>query len=148
MGISSNPSRGFSLIELLIVVTIILIISTIAVPSLLRARQATNEAASAANMKSINIAQNAYVSTWHVFATMSQLVDDGLLDTRFQGNLSGYQFAISVTNNQMDFTATATAVSTTTGRYDYYSSVDFVVRYTTLASRAPSGQAGLPVTGQ
>ena len=132
----------------MIVVAIILIVTTIAVPSLLRARQATNEAASAANMKSINIAENDYMSTRHAFATMSELVGDGLLDTRFQANLSGYQFAISVTNNQMDFTSTATAVSPTTGRYDYYSGVDYVVRYTTLAGRAPSGQAGLPVTGQ
>lgn len=148
MRLSSNTPRGFSLLELLIVVAIILIIAMIAVPSLLRSRQAANESAAAANMKSINIAQNAYMATWHVFATMTQLVGDGLLDTRFQGNLSGYQFGIAVTGNQMDYTATATAVNTTTGRFDYYSATDFVVRYTTLAGRAPSGMAGLPVVGQ
>ena len=144
MRISSKASRGFSLLELLIVVAIILIIATIAVPSLLRSRQAANESAGAANMRSINVAQNAYLSTYHQYAAMTTLIADGLLDERFLGALSGYQFSIAL-NGTLDFTSTATAVNASTGRYDYYSSPDYVVRYTSVASRAPAGQAGLPV---
>jgi type IV pilus assembly protein PilA len=57
-------SRGFSLIELLIVVAIILIIAAIAIPQLLRARMAANEAAAAATVRTITTASMAYSSTW------------------------------------------------------------------------------------
>jgi prepilin-type N-terminal cleavage/methylation domain-containing protein len=48
--------RGFSLIELLIVVAIILIIAAIAIPSMLRSRLAANQAAAAANLRTISTA--------------------------------------------------------------------------------------------
>ncbi len=53
-------NRGFSLIELLIVVAIILIIAAIAIPSLLRAKIASDEASAAAAIRSINTAEFAY----------------------------------------------------------------------------------------
>ena len=56
-------SRGFSLLELLIVVAIILIIATIAIPSLLRSRQAANESASVANVRTVNTAEVTYLSS-------------------------------------------------------------------------------------
>ncbi len=52
--------RGFSLIELLIVVAIILIIAAIAIPNLMRARMSANEAGAAASVRAINTAQYAY----------------------------------------------------------------------------------------
>jgi type IV pilus assembly protein PilA len=55
---------GFSLIELLIVVAIILIIAAIAIPQLLRARIAANEAAAAETVRTITTASMAYSSTW------------------------------------------------------------------------------------
>ncbi len=145
MGDLMKTDRGFSLLELLIVVAIILIIATIAVPSLLRSRQAANESAAASNLKAINVAQNVYQITNQAYGTMSELISDGLLDTRFQGTTSGYQFGVSVSTDRLDYTITATAVNTTTGRWDYYSTPEYVIRFTTEATRAPAGQAGLPV---
>ncbi|MFQ5662551.1 MAG: prepilin-type N-terminal cleavage/methylation domain-containing protein [Terriglobia bacterium] len=56
--------RGFSLIELLIVVAIILIIAAIAVPNFMRSRMAANESAAVTYLRAINTASVAYSSTY------------------------------------------------------------------------------------
>jgi len=57
-------NRGFSLIELLIVVGIILVIAAIAIPNLMRARIAANESAAASQLRTLNTAQIAYVTQY------------------------------------------------------------------------------------
>src|SRR5262245_46878102 len=59
-----KSNRGFSLLELLIVVAIILIIATIAIPSLLRSRQAAQESSAVAQLRTINTAQVTYLSSY------------------------------------------------------------------------------------
>jgi type IV pilus assembly protein PilA len=61
--------KGFSLIELLIVVAIILIIAAIAIPNLLRARIAANEASAVASLRTINTASITYNSNYNNYAT-------------------------------------------------------------------------------
>ena len=59
-----RKQNGFSLLELVIVVTIILIISAIAIPNLLRSRMAANEAAAVGTLRTVNSSGVAYSSNW------------------------------------------------------------------------------------
>jgi len=56
--------KGFSLIELLIVVAIVLIIAAIAIPNLLRARMAANDSSAAGSIHAISVAEVAYFGSY------------------------------------------------------------------------------------
>ncbi len=142
---TKTKDQGFSLLELLIVVAIILIIATIAIPSLLRSRQAANESAAVASTRTITTAQVTYLSSsGGSYGTIAQLVSSGLLDTGFNGTKGGYNY--SITSSGTDYTIFAEPASTNNGRYGYYSTPDGVVRYSTVTTLAPSAaQAGTAV---
>jgi len=139
-------SKGFSLLELLIVVAIILIIATIAIPSLLRSRQAANESAAVANLRTINTAQVTYLSSAAgKYGDLPDLIAAKLLDDTFTGTKAGYNYTVTSDATSSGYTAEAVPVSSRTGRYGYYSVPDAVVRYSTNASLAPAGQSGRSV---
>lgn len=69
--------KGFSLIELLIVVAIILIIAAIAIPSLIRAKISANESSAAASIRQISTAQVAYAASYPVIGYAASLATLG-----------------------------------------------------------------------
>ena len=100
-----NKQKGFSLIELLIVVAIILIIAAIAIPNLLRSKMAANEASAVGSMRTLNTAAVTYSTTYGGYpsaltklgpaspatSTSADLVDSVLAG----GTKSGYSFSWS-----------------------------------------------------
>jgi len=99
--------KGFSLIELLIVVAIILIISAIAIPSYMRSRMQANEASAVGSVRMINTSAITYSSTYVNVGFPANMADMGganpcsatsttaciLEDAIAQGTKSGYAFA-------------------------------------------------------
>lgn len=74
-----------------------LMVATVAIPSLLRSRQAANEASAVANLRTIVAAESAYSSSSRGnYADLPTLVRSGLLDSRFTPAVSGYQYTITV----------------------------------------------------
>jgi type IV pilus assembly protein PilA len=140
---------GFSLIELLIVVAIILVIAAIAIPNLLRARMSANESSAASGVRAITVAEVAYYNTYPTIGYAVQLsnlgrpagcipsaataceLDDAIANAGPNGH-SGYQFAATgIPNGGLngDFVAGGTPLgANSTGTRDFCAVTDAVLR--------------------
>jgi type IV pilus assembly protein PilA len=152
-----RDSQGFSLIELLIVVAIILIIAAIAIPNLLKSKMAANQASAVASLRTICTDEITYSSTYNVgySSTLAQLgppasgnatsTAAGLLDSVLaSGTKSGYTFGYTAgaadpsgRTNTYSITASPLVVGTT-GQNFYFSDDSNVIRVNTSKTASAS----------
>ena len=114
-----NRQKGFSLIELLIVVAIILIIAAIAIPNLLRAKIAANQASAVGSLRTLNTACIAFSTSYGQFpAALTNLGPVGsgtasstsadLIDSVLSaGQKSGYTFTFTAGSANQSYSITA-----------------------------------------
>jgi prepilin-type N-terminal cleavage/methylation domain-containing protein len=158
----SKPSSGFSLIELLIVVAIILVIAAIAIPNFLKSKMRANETSAVASLRVIVTAQATYQSTYdRGFApdmdalgppapgTQASAAAADLIDAVLASKIkSGYSFVYAANDSDGDgkmdsYTVNANPVSPgQTGDKYFYADQKGVIRY---ALGGPAGPTSDPV---
>jgi type IV pilus assembly protein PilA len=143
-----KKQKGFSLIELLIVVAIILIIAAIAIPNLLRSKMAANEASAVGSLRTINTSGVAFSITYGNFptkltdlgpstaptSTAADLIDSALVT----GTKSGYKFSYTASSTYQQYSIQAGPVTSgVTGQRYFFTDQSGVIRVN-LSSPATS----------
>ena len=155
-----RTQKGFSLIELLIVVAIILIIAAIAIPTLTRARVAADESSAVGSIRSINTAEISYNAAYPAVgfavnlsylggaspctpSTSSGCFIDSVLSGGNPSTKSGYTFTLSagscaaITPNSCYSVVAGPQFATYTGAKYFCSLEDGVVRTSTTSLSNP-----------
>jgi type IV pilus assembly protein PilA len=159
----AKKNKGFSLIELLIVVAIILIIAAIAIPNLLRSRIAANEASAVGSMRTLNTAEITYNVTYPTTGftcTLGNLASPsggtsptssaaGLIDSNLaSGTKSGYTFGLANCSGTPvgTYQSTADPVSPgTTGQRSFCSDSSGVIKQDAGGSSANCLTGNTPI---
>lgn len=139
--------RGFTLIEIMIVVAIVIVLVMLAVPNILRSRVVANEGAALANLRSINSACQIYHINKETYpASLSDLIEPNssppYIDTMLaSGKKQGYEFAYELLNSD-HFTVNANSLSggLLKGRY-FYTDESGVVRTKSDGPAGPEDEA-------
>jgi type IV pilus assembly protein PilA len=149
-----SKQRGFSLIELLIVVAIILIIAAIAIPNLMRARIAANESAAVGSLRVLNTAAATYSTAYPKVgyaatladmagncvgviptSTNACILDNGLATANVAPGKDGYLFAYAGTSGTYAASADPNSPGSS-GIKHYYTNQDGVIRFNSNAAAA------------
>jgi len=144
-----KKQKGFSLIELLIVVAIILIIAAIAIPNLLKSKMAANESSAVGSLRTINTGEVTFASSCPAIGFSATLLDlnngspcasgNGIIDNVLAtGTKSGYTFTLGGSSGTpiVTYTVNADPLSASSGTRYFFSNESGVIRYKT------GGQAG------
>jgi len=132
-----RKTSGFSLIELLLAMALLLILAALAVPNYLKAMARANEASAASSVRAIITAENLYRNTFGTFTDMPNLGVDYLTDSLLSaGQKSGYMFDATPgagTAAGLDFSIEATPQlsigPSSTGVRHYYGDQSAVIRF-------------------
>jgi type IV pilus assembly protein PilA len=86
-------NKGFTLVELMIVLAIIAIVAAFAIPNLMKSRMSAHEVAAIGALRTLMSAQGTYINRYGVYGSLSELSTEGLIDNSLaSGSKSGYYF--------------------------------------------------------